>query len=438
MLLDINDRALKLLPGDSSGSAGVFAQDASGSRFGNHALQRLRLSPTECEDRFWRDLGTQPPGKSLPGIRHNADLAWQHLRAIASEQVSQIQTVALPAHYNREQAALLSGILQNLGSEGVTLVNRSLLCLAASGDAKWHFDLQLNQGVLAQAEREGQTLRLGPVREYPGLGLLNLVDSLTRTVQQVFIDKTRFDPLHLASSEQQLFLQLLELLERSVEDRQEISIQVQEGRYQVEITRAQLEQACETWLAPLQKDASGAKILLDNSFPMLTGQLDAQVIGDADIASCWLERGPELVADMGFHQATALQVNKSPVTDVDTSPDNSEPASVMAASAATHSEPRAQVTHALLRGEAWPLEGLALRQENGQLSLSQNFDISGLLARFSESDRSIYPQPASSLRLNGAPLREPAAIGADDLLTCDSAVGTLHFIRVKKFGNASP
>lgn len=439
MLLDINDLAIRALPGETPASVGVYAQSAAGGSFGDAALAQLRLYPTLCEDRYWRDLGTQPPGKSLHGIRHNADLAWRHLSSLSDFALSEIQTLAMPAHYTDEQAALLSGILKNLGVESATILHRSLLCLASSPNAEYHLDIQLHQSVLSRATRSNNQLTVEDFQVIPGMGLFQLVDSIMRAAQQVFVDKTRFDPLHQAVTEQQLFDQIIERLGSSIKQAWTLNVDANGGRYQIELSTNAVRQVCRQWAQPLNLDP--AHLVVDANLPAVIEELDALVLGTRELTKTWSANQASLLPSQGFEQITSLPLTVSTQEDAQPPEDALAATSENSTQSAEHGNilpavpAGSPVTHALTGGTAWPLEQVEVFALEGRLALGQTGSEQITVARFVPSAAGWQVKPVEAVRLNGARLNTPCELSDDDTLASDQYAGSVHFIRVINLGD---
>jgi len=70
-----------------------------------------------------------------------------------------------------------------------------------------HLDIHLHRAVLTEIERGPEVTR-GRVWQHDGVGLFGLHDLWARTAARLFVRQTRFDPLHLAATEQDLYLDL--------------------------------------------------------------------------------------------------------------------------------------------------------------------------------------------------------------------------------------
>ncbi|MEM9530741.1 MAG: FHA domain-containing protein [Pseudomonadota bacterium] len=210
-ILELNDAGL-LLSADGAElleSPGYAAFEGRTTHFGEAAAQRVKLIPTQSHYAFWDRFSREPlrtPGP-VPG-QTQADLVYAHLQwlwNIVGKDLKEL-LIAVPGDWQREQLALLLGICQSL-----KLPVRALLAtpLAASagpqpGRRLMHLDLHLHRCVLSTLE-QGPWLTVKDAQETHEVGLLRLLDSWSEAAANAFVQATRFDPLHQATTEQQLF-----------------------------------------------------------------------------------------------------------------------------------------------------------------------------------------------------------------------------------------
>jgi hypothetical protein len=179
----------------SAPSPGLAVLDGDGLLVGNVARRISRLKPRRVHSRFWQLLGTQPLERPFPHHLRTADLAHAHLSEIWSTIGRDINEVilVLPGVYSSEQMALLLGV-----AAAAEIPVRGMVDLA----------------VAAAADRAGRgrclhlDLHLRRVWQHDGVGLSGLYDLWARTAARLFVQQTRFDPLHLAATEQELYLDL--------------------------------------------------------------------------------------------------------------------------------------------------------------------------------------------------------------------------------------
>jgi hypothetical protein len=209
-VLELNDIALLL--GDGSGasvrSPGFATLTRDAVVTGAAALAQARLNPRQTVSQFWLRLGTEPLHNARSHARHHADLAWAQLQQLAAAAGNPAELIlAVPGSFTREQLAVLLGIAQRASFRAVGLVDAALAAASAEHVPRsaLHLDLQLHQCVLTRLVRDGDMLARERVHTVPGAGLLQLQERWAQLVTARFIQHSRFDPMHAAATEQQLY-----------------------------------------------------------------------------------------------------------------------------------------------------------------------------------------------------------------------------------------
>lgn len=192
-------------------SPGLAVIENDALLFGSEAAENARLKPRRVHSRFWQLLDARPLGRPFPQHLRTADLAHAHLsgfwRAVGHEVDEVILVV--PGVYTSEQLALLLGITAAAGVPVRGMVDAAVAATAdrATRTSCLHLDLHLNRTVLTELQHGPDLLR-GRVWENDRVGLLGLTDLWARTVARLFVRETRLDPLRLAVTEQQLYLEI--------------------------------------------------------------------------------------------------------------------------------------------------------------------------------------------------------------------------------------
>lgn len=445
-MLDIHDLGVGLIGSDPHvRSPGYASLEGKELIFGDPARAVFRLHPGRSANQFWRDLNTQKVAASFPGVRHQADLVWNHLNRFDKTELSNIDLVTLPSHYAKDQIALLSGILQSLEVSASLLCKRSLLMASLYPEAEYQIDYQLHQLVVTKIERSKDEISCGEMVEYPGLGLLGCCDVLLKGIQAKFIDKTRFDPLHHAETEQQLFNQLMEGLFERPWSRLDLKVEMGEQSNSIELSEKHLLDAAGEYLQkvqqllpkgvfvadavfgnlPLQQTTDNARYVRDEHFSAASAALLAQVNSDSN-------------SDSSFAELTALQVTE-PVSkrDQDTSSSDEQYDQVPKVELEekpnqTHKHNDASLavaTHLLAKGNAVPANGLAVVNTGNRLSLSQESTAADL-GSFSSNAEGLHLNSTGGLKINGKSIAHTQLLHPDDVISHDDIVGTLVAISV--------
>lgn len=211
-IVELNDAGLLVAAsgGELLESPGYLAFEGKQLVVGTAAAEKVKLIPAQTQYAFWENLASStPPTGQLPqsGLTH-ADLAYRHLEwlwGIVGKELKQL-VICVPADWQRDELALLLGICQSLKIPVRALVNTAL---AASthpqpGQRLMYLDLHLHRLVLSTLE-QGPWLSQQQVASTREVGLLRLLDGWAFAAAGAFVQATRFDPLHQAQTEQQLF-----------------------------------------------------------------------------------------------------------------------------------------------------------------------------------------------------------------------------------------
>ncbi len=284
--LELVDAGLQLVSSRgqlSQPSPGLAIIDGDEITVGIDAECSARLTPRRLHSRFWQELGAAPLGRPFPGHLRTADLAHAHLQAVwnAAGGAEEVM-IAVPGIYSDDQLALLLGIAGALQIPVRGLVDAAV---AAAADREvephcLHLDLHLHRAVLTELEHGEEIIRTA-VHTEPRVGLLDLRDTWARVIAQDFVRATRFDPLHLAITEQVLYAQLTGLLE-ALATNASTQVRIASGgrQHAVELERTRIIDAAVSaydTLSSLVSDHAhpdGATLLLGHRAVALPGLLD--------------------------------------------------------------------------------------------------------------------------------------------------------------------
>jgi pSer/pThr/pTyr-binding forkhead associated (FHA) protein len=334
---------------------------------GVDALQRLRVKPLLANTNFWRGLSTQPLTRPSRIAGTTADIAFAQAESLLGrfKQDNDSVLLAVPAGYSREQLGLLLGVINETGVRVAGLVDAALAaCSLEPAPARvLHLDLELHQALLTVLEYSGG--------EYPGLkrsryeialrhGLLGIQQTLAQFIAENFVRKTRFDPLHEASSEQRLIDQLPTWLsELQQAEAVTLSFQFGERELQLEMERAQLIAAAEPHYLELLRLVQNARVAgmhielrVSQRVAAMPGLLDRlRTLRDCTIqvlppaAAAWgalqyetsIRRAPDSLALVYQLPVARAETNEAQSSDVEATP------------------PQLRPTHVLFQGRAWSI-----------------------------------------------------------------------------------
>jgi hypothetical protein len=243
-LLDLHDSNLQLWhEGTHVQSPGYALLQGKEYLFGAPARAAARLQPRDINTRYWWRLNTETLQPALGPARHTGDLVHAHLRQLHQEAKHPPEVLlAVSGSMEREQLALLLGIVQQCPFDAVGLVNRSVALgsLFNRRERLFHLEIQLHQALITELVARDNTVELHRSTPLPGCGLLQLQERLIEIIAAEFVRQTRFDPRRKAATEQQLYDALPKAL-RALQDGVETNLDV--NGYQARISAQQLEVA---------------------------------------------------------------------------------------------------------------------------------------------------------------------------------------------------
>jgi len=324
-LIDINDAGIRI--SDASGLIRVspgFAFLHRGELLtGEQAAARIRTNPRAGSDRFWHQLSQKPLPRPLGPARTHADLAWYHLRDLWTPLAADYDEVllTLSGEHDAERLSTLLGI-----SRACDMPVRSVVAAAVAAaashhqqhaaddsarmvciDAQWH--RLLLEPVQLQAGQVSLAATASASNDVVRHGLSALYERWAHMIGEAFVQRTRFDPLHNAASEQQLYDALPGWL-RQLSARPQIQLKLAASGHDfaVELEREQFSAAAADLYAPLLTvaRASSEPLLLRQRLTLLPGLVEqlqqtaaVYIVEDDVLSSYLLQSAAALMADDG-------------------------------------------------------------------------------------------------------------------------------------------
>ena len=242
-------------------SPGVALVEGTVITTGEAAAAAARLKPALVNDRYWSDLSASSLARAEDSDVSHADLARAQLAALwgAAAQPADEAALAVPGTMRPRELGLLLGIARHLGIPVAGLVD-SAVAAAAGIPARatvLHLDVQLYQAVLT--EMQGATvLRRRRVQAAQRAGMKAMYSAWAQVVAEALVRRTRFDPLHLAATEQQLHQRLPEWLAAlATREAFDATIETDGSSFTATVRREQFTLAAEAWYAQLAELVRG-------------------------------------------------------------------------------------------------------------------------------------------------------------------------------------
>jgi hypothetical protein len=415
-LLDLNDCNLQFWHGDARvQSPGYALLQGAEYRFGAAARAAARLQPREINTRYWWQLSTEVLQPALGPARHTGDLVHAHLLQLHREANQPDEVLlAVSGSMQREQLALLLGIVQQCPFDAVGLVNRSvaLASLYGHGERLFHLEIQLHQALVTELSVRDGTVELQRSTPLPGCGLLQVQERLVEIIAAEFVRQTRFDPRRKAATEQQLYDALpaaLRALQGSVETNIDIN------GYQARISDHQLQGAGQRLFegarAAIGSAGTAGRVIADPLAALLPGlggafaTLDV-LAADAIHRALHQHQDKLIQREQALHFVTALPCLAQTTSAAAAPRDAPRPATaaMLQASTAVTTQPASRPTHLLYRHMARPLSaaGTALWDGWELYRDSAGWQLRG--------------QGTGAALVNGAPYRPGQALATGDMI----------------------
>ena len=313
--LDITDSQIALIAGSSiiQSPGAALANGSAGEAslaFGKVVFETLKRRPLETRTDFWAQLSTAPLNAEFAGVRHSADLVYEHLKflfAEAERQAGPIDDLVIiaPSNLNQTQLELLLGILNAVGKQPSAILDRALVHQHVVGKAGVHLDLQWRQVVATEIRLEDDQLVVGKSSTLPGNGYLDLLEQCLEHCADMCVEQTRFDPRRSADAEQLLFNAIPDAL-ATLTHSEEASLSV--SGYNFKISRTGLEFVGKRLMTAVE-GASGA-VSVDGLLAGLPG-----AVFDSTVSLTTLAETAELILNSRAPDTELSRISRTKVKD---------------------------------------------------------------------------------------------------------------------------
>ena len=419
-ILELNDADLTLYSDAAvlhrSPGIAVVLDDAV--HFGEEALRLSRIHPRQTNQQYFTRLNADPltaPGRSA---RNHADLVYLHLQTfkpLIDAEGGEV-LLAVPGILSADQLGVLLGVLQEIGIGVSGFVDAAVAAAAGRSlpERAYHLDVMMQRAVVTVLETnaDGEVGKAG-VQEVLECGLNRLMEGWIDVIADRFVRETRFDPLHAAATEQQLFDQIHAWLEGGGAAELAVEIDHAEQQRRVEIGRAALEdKAGQRFRLLADVVPRGARLLVSARAARLPGL--ARSLTDLGTDTTSLE--PDALARGCLANLDRIMSGDGELRLVTRLPGGRLPGDRRAAPESAGSDPAMRPTPALEGAEAWPLEGSAA-------PVPARRDGSALLL-----------EPATGVQLNGAGVDRPTPLARGDRVT----VGEREFLMIRVRDGGTP
>ncbi|MGD8763471.1 MAG: FHA domain-containing protein [Desulfobacteraceae bacterium] len=219
-ILVAGSQPLRLIETDGNDieSSGFALAEKNRLLVGKAAEKKAHIFPRMVISHFWDQLNTDPLDHPGPYTQQNhAEIAYVHLSRIwqTIQPHGEELIVAVPGYYSRDQLGLLLGIAKELSLPIRGFVPQALAASATRcpDRALFHLDIHLHR-IEITFLNQAQHLTIADSVSIPEKGLAYLYRAWVESIAAEFVRTTRFDPLHQAKLEQELYDRLPGILNR--------------------------------------------------------------------------------------------------------------------------------------------------------------------------------------------------------------------------------
>jgi len=175
---------------------------------GTAAERKAHLYPRQILNQFWDRLNVEPLEQPNPFAQNHAEIAFEHFAHIwqTIKHHGGEMVIAVPGFYTREHLGFILGITRELGIPVNGFIPLSVAALPERlpDGLLLHLDVHLHRCEVTHLECAEQLNRKDTISAAGG-GLSKLSRIWVDAIAEEFVRSTRFDPLHQAASEQELY-----------------------------------------------------------------------------------------------------------------------------------------------------------------------------------------------------------------------------------------
>jgi hypothetical protein len=206
-----NPTRLLNVDGQEQESPGFAIPEKERLLVGKAASDKAHLFPLQVINRFWDQLNTEPLKKKNRHAQSHAEIAYAHLFHVweTVKQYGDEMIIAVPNFYSREQLGLILGMAQELSIPVKGFVSLPIAgsYYAYPNSMLLHLDIHLHRFEIIHLH-QGEHLIAKNSSTFQEISLEQLYRIWIETIAEEFVNTTRFDPLHQAATEQELYNRL--------------------------------------------------------------------------------------------------------------------------------------------------------------------------------------------------------------------------------------
>lgn len=407
-------------------SPGFAVVNKTGLHVGEDALRKAYLNPLETFNRYWHKLNLEALHTSTTLYRHHADLVHAHMLKLHEQSGRPEEVIfSVPGSYSEGQLSMLLGIARACPFTAVGLVDTAVAAAAAvAGPGEYqHIDIHLHQSVITRLSVSDSVTRTG-VETVDETGLNKILTVMASLIADLFIEQSRFDPLHHAETEQALYDQLPACL-NTLHDKKEFMLEIEyrNATHQAKLSRDVLLQKLQPvynrladYISPSSPCIIGDRMA---GLPGITGTLTAADFIKPETVFETCRKYEEFIRSSGpeLRFITSLPADKTTATAGEPEPPRQK----------THTK---TATHILFRDDAYPIgDNTVYLTKNGNVSETETSDV---LCTVASKNGAVYltANPGDGVLVNGNQASRSMELHAGDSIRSSTGDVYYNFIHV--------
>ena len=213
-VLEINDWELTLYEDKAivTQDSAIAAIKGGEIIFGKQAAQIARLNPKQSYSQYFSKLNTEKLPEPAPLAKMQADLVYLNLKDLLfrNTEPGADLIISVSSSMSNEKLGILLGIIQQLDREVVVFVDSAIAAIAGTSNPQnltHYLDIGLHSSCVTEVAIDTE-IRKVKSTELEEVGFTKAIDLWANDLADRLVKGSRFDPLHSADTEQQLYNQI--------------------------------------------------------------------------------------------------------------------------------------------------------------------------------------------------------------------------------------
>lgn len=243
-----------------------------GMVFGEQALRLSRLHPQQTNQQYFSRLNADPLPNPVAKADNHADLVYLHLCELKPLIDGEL-ILAVPGLWSADQLGVLLGIMHEAGIVVGGFVDSAVVVATTTTlpAEAYYLDIHLQRACVTALTASDEVSRHN-TDEVATCGFASLLDGWVNVITDRFVQDTRFDPLHSAATEQQLYDQVYDWVNGEIGNEIAVEIIHEDQIRRVEVPKALLAEKAQQRFKSLRDVLpGGAHVLLSSRSAKLPG-----------------------------------------------------------------------------------------------------------------------------------------------------------------------